>query len=93
MRTWLRIFVVGGAISFRALFSWIRPSVYVPTLLLGPTTQVLFFAYLGRTAHLESDDWFVVGNAVRLKIVRELRATYNGLAGPARSHEPSRRSR
>lgn len=65
MKTWLRIFVVGGAISFRALFSWIRPSVYVPTLLLGPTTQVLFFAYLGRTAHLESDDWFVVGNSVQ----------------------------
>ena len=65
MRTWLRIFFVGGAISFRALFSWIRPSVYIPTLLLGPTTQIIFFAYLGRTAHLESDDWFVVGNAVQ----------------------------
>jgi ABC-2 type transport system permease protein len=65
MRTWLRIFFVGGAISFRALFAWIRPTVYVPTLLLGPTTQILFFAYLGRTAHLESDSWFVVGNAVQ----------------------------
>ena len=65
MRTWLRIFFIGGAISFRALFSWIRPSVYIPTLLIGPTTQILFFAYLGRTAHLESDSWFVVGNAVQ----------------------------
>ena len=65
MRTWLRIFFIGGAISFRALFSWIRPSVYIPTLLLGPTTQIIFFAYLGRTAHLESDSWFVVGNAVQ----------------------------
>lgn len=65
MRTWLRIFFVGGLISFRALFSWIRPSVYIPTLLLGPTTQILFFAYLGRTAHLKSDSWFVVGNAVQ----------------------------
>ena len=65
MRTWLRIFFIGGAISFRALFSWIRPSVYIPTLLIGPTTQVLFFAYLGRTAHLEYDSWFVVGNAVK----------------------------
>ena len=65
MRTWLRIFFVGGAISFRALFSWIRPSIYIPTLLLGPTTQILFFVYLGRTAHLESDSWFVVGNAVQ----------------------------
>jgi ABC-2 type transport system permease protein len=65
MRTWLRIFFVGGAISFRALFAWIRPAVYVPTLLLGPTAQVLFFAYLGRTAHLQSDSWFVIGNAVQ----------------------------
>jgi ABC-2 type transport system permease protein len=65
MRTWLRIFFIGGAISFRALFSWIRPSVYIPTLLIGPTTQVIFFAYLGRTAHLEDDSWFVVGNAVQ----------------------------
>lgn len=65
MRTWLRIFFVGGAISFRALFAWIRPSIYIPTLLLGPTTQIIFFAYLGRTAHLESDSWFVVGNAVQ----------------------------
>jgi ABC-2 type transport system permease protein len=65
MRTWLRIFFVGGAISFRALFAWIRRAVYVPTLLLGPTAQVLFFAYLGRTAHLQSDSWFVIGNAVQ----------------------------
>ncbi len=65
MTTWFRIFFVGGAISFRALFSWIRPAVYIPTLLVGPTTQILFFAYLGRTAHLESDSWFVVGNAVQ----------------------------
>jgi ABC-2 type transport system permease protein len=65
VRTWLRIFFVGGAISFRALFSWIRPSIYIPTLLIGPTTQIVFFAYLGRTAHLKSDSWFVVGNAVQ----------------------------
>lgn len=65
MKTWLRIFFIGGAISFRALFAWIRPWVYVPTLVVGPTTQVLFFAYLGRTAHLRNDEWFVVGNAVQ----------------------------
>jgi ABC-2 type transport system permease protein len=65
MKTWLRVFFVGGAISFRALFAWIRPWVYIPTLCVGPTTQVLFFAFLGRTAHLQSDAWFVVGNAVQ----------------------------
>ena len=65
MKAWLRVFFIGGAISFRALFAWIRPWVYIPTLVVGPTTQVLFFAYLGRTAHLEDDAWFVVGNAVQ----------------------------
>jgi len=65
MKTWFRVFFIGGAISFRALFAWIRPWVYIPTLVLGPTTQVLFFAYLGRTAHLRDDSWFVVGNAVQ----------------------------
>lgn len=65
MRVWFRIFFIGGSISFRALFAWIRPWVYIPTLVVGPTTQVLFFAYLGRTAHLRDDAWFVVGNAVQ----------------------------
>jgi ABC-2 type transport system permease protein len=65
VRTFLRVFFVGGLISFRALFSWISPWVYIPTLLIGPAFQLLFFAYLGRTAHLRSDSWFVVGNAVQ----------------------------
>jgi ABC-2 type transport system permease protein len=65
MKTWLKIFFIGGAISFRALFAWIRPWVYIPTLVVGPTSQILFFAFLGRTAHLEDDTWFVVGNAVQ----------------------------
>jgi ABC-2 type transport system permease protein len=65
MKTWLRVFFIGGAISFRALFAWIRPWVYIPTLCIEPTTQVLFFAFLGRTAHLQNDAWFVVGNAVQ----------------------------
>jgi ABC-2 type transport system permease protein len=65
VRTWFRIFFIGGAISFRALFAWIRPWVYIPTLVVGPTSQILFFAFLGRTAHLEDDAWFVVGNAVQ----------------------------
>jgi len=63
--TWFRVFFIGGGISFRALFAWIRPWVYIPTLIVGPTSQILFFAFLGRTAHLEDDSWFVVGNAVQ----------------------------
>jgi len=66
VRIWLRIFLIGGLMSFRALFSWISPWVYIPTLIVTPVFQIVFFAYLGRTAHLKSDGWFVIGNAVQI---------------------------
>ncbi len=62
----LRVFFVGGLISYRALFNWIRPSIYIPTLLGGPLFQILFFTYLGRYATNEGDDFFVVGNAIQV---------------------------
>ena len=65
MIAFLRVFFVGGLISYRALFNWIRPSIYIPTMLIGPLFQILFFAYLGRYSRLEDDAFFVVGNAVQ----------------------------
>jgi len=61
-----RIFVVGGVLSYRALFNWMQPVVYVPTMLGGPFFQILFFAYIGRASGVESDAFFVVGNAVQV---------------------------
>ena len=61
-----RIFVVGGVLSYRALFGWMQPVVYVPTMLGGPFFQILFFAYIGRASGVESDAFFVVGNAVQV---------------------------
>jgi len=61
-----RIFVVGGVLSYRALFNWMRPFVYVPTMLGSPLFQILFFAYIGRASGVESDAFFVVGNAVQV---------------------------
>jgi ABC-2 type transport system permease protein len=61
----LRLFFVGGLIAYRALFNWLRPSVYIPTMLIGPLFQILLFTYLGRYSQLESDDFFIVGNAVQ----------------------------
>jgi ABC-2 type transport system permease protein len=63
--SWFRIFVVGGYLAYRALFSWLRPSIYIPTMLGGPLFQILFFAYIGRFAGLRNDEFFVVGNAVQ----------------------------
>jgi ABC-2 type transport system permease protein len=62
----MRLFLVGGILSYRALFNWIRPLIYVTTMLGSPLFQILFFVYLGRFAGLQDDTFFVVGNAVQV---------------------------
>ena len=62
----LRVLVLGGAMSYRALFNWQNPRFYIPTMLAGPAFQVLFFAYLGRFSHVRDDAFYVVGNAVQV---------------------------
>ena len=65
MRPALRVFFVGGLLSYRALFNWLTPWILVPTFLVAPLFQILLFAYIGRSAHLESDKFYVVGNALQ----------------------------
>jgi ABC-2 type transport system permease protein len=62
----LRVFFIGGYLSYRALFNWMHWSYYIPTMLGAPLFQILFFAYIGRFAQIENDEFFVVGNAVQL---------------------------
>ena len=62
----VRIFFIGGYLAYRALFNWIHWTMYVPTMLGGPIFQILFFAYIGRFAGLQSDEFFVIGNAVAI---------------------------
>ena len=63
----LRVFFIGGLISYRALFNWIRPWIYIPTMLGAPLFQILFFTYLGRYSQAaDNDAFFVVGNAVQV---------------------------
>jgi len=62
----LRVFFVGGYLSYRALFNWMHWSYYIPTMLGAPLFQILFFAYIGRFAQIKNDEFFVVGNAVQL---------------------------
>lgn len=61
----LRIFFVGGLLSYKALFNWIRPDIYIPTMLGSPLFQILFFTHLGRFSGLRDDSFFVIGNAVQ----------------------------
>jgi ABC-2 type transport system permease protein len=63
--TSLRIFAIGGLMSYRALFYWLTPYVYVPSLLVAPIFQILLFVYIGRSAGLESDEFYVIGNALQ----------------------------
>jgi ABC-2 type transport system permease protein len=60
-----RIFLVGGVISFRGLWNWLTPWIYVPTMLVAPIFQILLFAYIGRSAGLESDEFYLIGNALQ----------------------------
>ena len=62
----LRVFTIGGVLSYRALFNWQSPTYYIPTMLGHPLFQVLFFAYLGRFSHVRNDAFFVVGNSVQV---------------------------
>ena len=61
----VRIFAVGGLTSFRALWYWLTPWIYIPTMLVAPIFQILLFAYIGRSAHLRSDEFYVIGNALQ----------------------------
>ena len=79
--TSLRIFFVGGLISFRALFNWLSPWIYIPSLLVAPIVQILLFAYMGRTAGVESDGFYVIGNAVQYSAIPCLFAMANTVAG------------
>ena len=63
--TELRIFFVGGQMTYRALFYWLTPQIYIPSLIVAPIFQILLFAYMGRSAGLESDEFYVIGNALQ----------------------------
>jgi len=67
--TSLRIFFVGGRMSYRALFYWLTPQIYIPSLLVAPIFQILLFAYIGRSAGLQSDKFYLVGNALQYAAV------------------------
>lgn len=70
----LRVFFIGGMLSYRALFTFLSPGVFVPTLILTPILQILFFAYVGRAAGVQSDTFFVIGNAIQAAAVPCLHA-------------------
>jgi ABC-2 type transport system permease protein len=80
----LRIFFVGGLLSYRALFNWLSPWILVPTFLIAPLFQILLFAYIGRAAHLQSDEFYVIGNALQYAAIPCLIAMGNTISNEKR---------
>lgn len=66
---WIRILTVGGVTSYRALFGWVSPWILVPSLLIAPLGQILLFTYIGRSAGVQSDAFFVIGNATQYSAI------------------------
>ena len=81
----VRVALIGGLLSFRGLFSWLHPALFIPTMIVPPLFQVLFFAYLGRAAELESDTFYVVGNSIQLAALPGLFAMSQAIAGERRT--------
>jgi ABC-2 type transport system permease protein len=77
----VRVFFIGGLISFRGLFNWLSPWIYIPSMLVAPVFQVLLFAYIGRSAGVQDDAFFVIGNAVQYSAIPCLFAMTNTVAG------------
>ena len=69
LRSAWRVFWYGGRMSYGMLFNWARPSIYIPTLIGGPTFQLLFFAALGSYATNRSPAYFAIGNAVQVSAI------------------------
>lgn len=77
----VRILVIGGLTTYRALFNWVSPWILVPSLLVTPLAQILLFSYVGRSAGIESDMFFVVGNAVQYSALPCLIGTASTVVG------------
>jgi ABC-2 type transport system permease protein len=77
----VRLFFVGGLLSYRALFGWLSPWIMIPTFVIAPIFQILLFVYIGRAANIRSDEFYVVGNAMQYAAIPCVFAMTNTIAG------------
>ena len=79
--TSVRIFFIGGLMSYRAMFGWMNPWIFVPALLVSPVCQILLFAYIGRAAGVGDDRFYIIGNALNYAAIPCLFAMSSTIAG------------
>jgi ABC-2 type transport system permease protein len=76
-----RIFFIGGLMAYRGLINWLSPWIFVPTLVVAPIFQILLFVFIGRSAGVESDKFYVIGNAVQYASIPCLFSMTNAISG------------
>ena len=81
----LRVFFIGGLLSYRALFSWTSPWILIPSLIVTPVFQILLFAYIGDAAGVGDNRFFLIGNAIQYASIPCLFAMGNTISGERRS--------
>lgn len=84
--TTLRILFVGGLMSYRAMFNWLSPWILVPSLIVSPICQILLFAYIGRSAGVGNDEFYVIGNALNYAAIPCLFAMGSTIEGEREGH-------
>ncbi|MER6434493.1 ABC transporter permease [Streptomyces sp900105245] len=77
----IRIVLLGGLMSYRALFGWTSPWILIPSFMVTPLAQILLFAYIGRSAGIGDDKFFVIGNALQYSAIPCLFGIGNTVVG------------
>jgi ABC-2 type transport system permease protein len=81
MTTSLRIFFIGGLTAYRGLINWLSPWIFIPSLIVTPIFQILLFVYIGRAAGVQSDEFFVIGNAIQYASIPCIFSMTHAIAG------------
>lgn len=81
----LRIFFIGGLTSYRALFYWLTPYVLIPTFIVAPLFELLFFAFVGKDAGVGDSTFFLIGASVLAAAIPALFAMGNTIADERRT--------
>jgi len=76
-----RVFFVDGFLAYRALFRWLKPSTFIPTVLGGQGFLLLVFIEIGRFAGQHPVTYYAIGNAVYSGALPTLFATAMCVSG------------
>lgn len=70
-----RLFFLDGMLAFRALFRWLAPSVFLPTVLGAPAGLLLLFVVVGDHLGSRPPSYYALGTALHASAVAGLFAT------------------